>query len=128
MAWIVVIEPSLPVVIAVSTGMASLPERISPQINRFGDIRNACLQSSANVTSPTPSTFGSRVSSDTTSGCRTGCFKFSSAASSTTTSRSVARDLHRTSARMNVVLPEFVPPPITTFSSARTTAARKSAA
>ena len=113
-AWIVVSEPSWPVFIACSMSSASAP-RTSPTMMRSGRMRSALRTRSRCVTSPLPSMFGGRVSSRTTCGC---C-SCSSAESSMVTMRSVD-GMKAERMFSSVVLPEPVPPEITTFSRACT--------
>ena len=89
-AWTVVSDPSWPVFIAWSMSSVSAP-RTSPTMIRSGRMRSALRTRSRMRTSPSPSTFGGRDSSETT--CR--CSSRSSAASSTVTIRSVAGNVGR---------------------------------
>ena len=88
LAWMVVIDPSWPVVIACSMSKASSP-RTSPTMMRSGRMRSAFLTSSRWRISPRPSILGGRVSRRPTCGC---C-SCSSAASSMVIRRSLSRDV-----------------------------------
>ena len=67
----VVIDPSLPWLMALSIGMTSAP-RTSPTRTRSGVIRSAHRTSSARVISPSPSVLGSLLCIATTSGWASG--------------------------------------------------------
>ena len=69
LAWMVHIEPSVPMVMASSIGMTSAP-RDSPTITRSGLQRSAQRTSSAMGMAPSPSTLGSRSWNGTTWGWR----------------------------------------------------------
>ena len=109
LAWTVDMLPSWPVFIACSMSNAS-PPRTSPMMMRSGRIRSALRSRSRWVISPRPSRLDGRVSIRTTCGC---C-SCSSAASSTVMTRSslwIRRDI----AFSSVVLPDPVPPEMTTL-------------
>ena len=112
LAWAVVSDPSWPVFIAWSMSSAS-PPRHSPTITRSGRIRKVALMQSRAVMAPVPSMFAGRVS------MRIQCSlaSCSSAESSMLTMRSSSwMKLLRTLS--SVVLPEPVPPEMTTLSRA----------
>ena len=109
LAWSVPIEPSWPVFMACRRSNASGP-RTSPTMMRSGRIRRQFLTRSRIVTSPSPSRFGGRVSSRTTCGC---CSCSSAASSQVMTRSSSSMKLVRQLS--SVVLPEPVPPEISTL-------------
>ena len=121
LAWTVVIDPSWPVFIAWSMSNAS-PARTSPTMIRSGRMRSAFLTRSRWVISPLPSMLAGRVSSRATCSC---C-SWSSAESSIVTIRSRS-SMKADMALSIVVLPEPVPPEISTLSRAATTAFSTSA-
>ncbi len=120
LAWIVVSEPSWPVFIAWSMSTVSAP-RTSPTMMRSGRMRSALRTSSRIRTSPWPSMFAGRDSSETT--CL--CCSCSSAASSIVMMRSLS-GMKLDRMFRSVVLPTPVPPEISTFSLPRTHALRTS--
>ena len=104
LAWTVVSDPSWPVFMAWSMSRAS-PPRHSPTIMRSGRIRRQFFTRSRIVTAPLPSMFGGRASRRTTCGC----WRRSSAASSTVIMRSLC-GMYPESRLRSVVLPDPVPP------------------
>ena len=96
--------------------------RTSPTMIRSGRMRSELRTRSRIVTSPRPSTLGGRASSVTTCGC---CRR-SSALSSTVMIRSPSGTALE-SAFSSVVLPAPVPPEMTMFSRARTSARSRAA-
>ena len=126
LAWMVVIDPSLPWLMAFSIGTTSLP-RTSPTMTRSGVIRSAHRTSSARVISPSPSMLASRDCIATTSGwAAVSQSRHSSRLSSMVISRSRG-GIAEASARSRVVLPTAVPPETRMFLRALTTAARNAA-
>ena len=122
----VVIDPSLPWLMAFSIGMTSAP-RTSPTRTRSGVIRSAHRTSSARVISPSPSVLGSRDCIATTSGWAAASqSRHSSRESSMVISRS-SGGIALASARSIVVFPTAVPPEISRFLRALTSAARNAA-
>src|SRR6185295_1851219 len=116
-AWTVVRLPSCPVFIACNMSNASGP-RTSPTRMRSGRMRRAFLTRARSDTSPLPSMFGSRASSDTTCGWA----KRSSTVSSIVITRSWW-GINAASTFKSVVFPEAVPPEIRMFNRPRTAAA-----
>ena len=112
-AWMVPIEPSLPMPIACSSCITS-PPRTSPTITRSGDIRRAALQRSYMEISPVPSVLDVRVSSASVRSCRPEDFRCSSRVSSMVT---ISSDwgTSDSSERSSVVLPAPVPPTTSMF-------------
>ena len=113
LACSVPIEPSWPVFIACSRSNASGP-RTSPTMMRSGRMRRQFLTRSRMVISPSPSRLGGRVSSRTTCGC---C-SCSSAESSQVMMRS-SLSIEPVRQLSSVVLPEPVPPEISTLQRTR---------
>ena len=121
LAWSVPIDPSWPVFIACSRSKASGP-RTSPTMIRSGRIRRQFLTRSRMVISPSPSRLGGRVSRRTTCGC---C-SCSSAESSQVMTRS-SFSMKAVRQLSSVVLPEPVPPEISTLARTRPRMRRTSA-
>ena len=117
LAWTVVMLPSWPVFIAWSMSSVS-PARHSPTTIRSGRIRKAFTTRSRIATAPRPSTLALRASRETRLRCRS----WSSAVSSTVTTRSVSGMKLESTFRV-VVLPEPVPP-LTTIEIRERTQAR----
>ena len=107
--WSVHIDPSWPVFIAASMSKHSDP-RISPRMMRSGRIRSAFFTRSRMLISPWPSRLAGRVSR----GSQCGCCSRNSAASSIVSTRSPGSIIFD-SALSIVVLPEPVPPEMTTL-------------
>ena len=119
LACTVVIEPSWPVFMAWSMSSAS-PPRHSPTTIRSGRIRRLFRTRSRMVTSPARSTFGGRVSMQST----WRWWSWSSLASSTVTMRS-SFGMNDESTLRRVVLPVPVPPDTTMLSRPSMQARRK---
>ena len=113
LACSVPIEPSWPVFMACSRSNASGP-RTSPTMMRSGRMRRQFLTRSRMVISPSPSRLGGRVSSRTT----WGCCSCSSAESSQVMMRS-SLSIEPVRQLRSVVLPEPVPPEISTLQRTR---------